>query len=146
MINKKKYISLKEASEISGYSPDYIGYLIRNGKIEGRPVFTNIAWQTTAEAILSYKNRERGRKKKSNSKFQRTKFLLVKSVFKNIFLKEIKLIFLFFKYFKKQIIIFSIIVILFIIFGFILFEKTYYNNFTREINKEQVVQDNQVVY
>ena len=32
---KTQYISLKQASLISGYHPDYIGYLIRKGKLKG---------------------------------------------------------------------------------------------------------------
>ena len=59
--SKQKWISLKEAAEISGYSPDYIGYLIRTGKIPGKQVYFNIAWRTTAEAVLNYKQREQKR-------------------------------------------------------------------------------------
>jgi len=58
MVFKKKFISLKKASEISGYHPDYIGWLIREEKIEGRKVYSGIYWQTTSEGILSYKNRK----------------------------------------------------------------------------------------
>jgi len=52
-----KLITLKEASEISGYSADYIGQLIRAGKITGKQVYTNITWMTTAEAVVAYKNK-----------------------------------------------------------------------------------------
>jgi len=65
---KEKYISLKEASRISGYSPDYIGYLIRTGKIPGRMVYTGVSWQTTREAILAYKNRQQRKKGKMTLK------------------------------------------------------------------------------
>ena len=54
MAKEKKYISLKDAARISGYSSDYIGQLIRNGKLEGRQVFSNVAWMTTEEAIHTY--------------------------------------------------------------------------------------------
>jgi len=54
----QKYISLKEAAKISGYSSDYIGYLIRTGKITGKQVYCHIAWMTTAEAVLAHKQRE----------------------------------------------------------------------------------------
>jgi hypothetical protein len=64
----EKYISLREASKISGYSPDYVGYLIRTGKIPGRMVYTGVSWQTTREAILAYKNRQQRKKGKTNLK------------------------------------------------------------------------------
>jgi len=64
----EKYISLREASKISGYSPDYVGYLIRTGKIPGRMVYTGVSWQTTREAILAYKNRQQRKKGKANLK------------------------------------------------------------------------------
>lgn len=35
------YISLKKASEISGYHYDYLGQLIRKGKIEGKRIGRN---------------------------------------------------------------------------------------------------------
>ena len=53
----RKYISLKEAAKISGYSADYVGQLIRNGKLEGKQVFSNVAWMTTEEAIQKYLRR-----------------------------------------------------------------------------------------
>ena len=48
-------INLKEAARISGYSSDYIGQLIRQGKIFGEQVYVNVAWMTTAEEVLKYK-------------------------------------------------------------------------------------------
>ena len=56
MKDEKNLISLKDASKISGYSADYIGQLIRSGKIPGKQVYCNIAWMTTAQAVLDYKN------------------------------------------------------------------------------------------
>jgi hypothetical protein len=56
----KKLISLKEAAKISGYSSDYVGQLIRSGKIEGKQVFSNVAWMTTEEAVQKYLRREDG--------------------------------------------------------------------------------------
>ncbi|RLC39842.1 MAG: hypothetical protein DRH33_01790 [Candidatus Nealsonbacteria bacterium] len=47
-----RYISLKEASEISGYHPDYLSYLIRKGKIEGKRIGRD--WFTTRESIRDY--------------------------------------------------------------------------------------------
>lgn len=62
-IDEKKlegYITLKEASELFGYSPDYIGQLIRKGKIEGKQVYANVAWMTTKNSLDEYLSRERG--------------------------------------------------------------------------------------
>lgn len=64
MGDDKKLISLKDAAQISGYSSDYIGQLIRAGKIPGKQVYVNVAWMTTAEAVLNYKHSE-GKKKNS---------------------------------------------------------------------------------
>jgi uncharacterized integral membrane protein len=63
---EKKRISLKEAAELSGYSPDYLGQLIRSGKLEGEQVFLNVAWMTTEEAVLKYM--ERGGKKEADAR------------------------------------------------------------------------------
>lgn len=49
-----QYISLKEAAQITGYSPDYIGQLIRSGKLEGKQVFQHVVWVTTEDAIEKY--------------------------------------------------------------------------------------------
>ena len=61
----QKYISLKEAGKISGYAPDYIGWLIRNGKIRGRKVYSGFSWQTTEKALRNY---QRNYKKKQMHK------------------------------------------------------------------------------
>lgn len=58
-----EYITLKEAGEISGYSPDYIGQLIRRGKITGKQVYANVAWVTTRDALGEYLS-EKGKSKK----------------------------------------------------------------------------------
>lgn len=60
MNEKDPYISLKEAAQISGYSPDYIGQLIRKGKLPGKQVFSNVAWVTTEEALRSYLAKDSG--------------------------------------------------------------------------------------
>lgn len=51
---EKKYISLREAAEISGYSADYVGQLIRRGKLPGKQVFSHVAWMTTQDALEEY--------------------------------------------------------------------------------------------
>lgn len=48
------FISLKEASERFGYSQDYLGQLIRKGKLEGKLVYSHVAWVTTEEAVQEY--------------------------------------------------------------------------------------------
>ena len=49
-----KYITLKEASKMTGYSPDYLGQLIRKGKLPGKQVYLNVAWMTTEEDLRDY--------------------------------------------------------------------------------------------
>ncbi len=52
--NTTKYITLREAARVYGYAADYIGYLIRKGKIEGRTIYTNVSWQIAPEVIIKY--------------------------------------------------------------------------------------------
>ena len=52
---QKGYITLKEAASLAGYTPDYIGQLIRAGKIKGQQVYSGVAWMTTEEEIQAYK-------------------------------------------------------------------------------------------
>lgn len=54
MTENEKYISLKEAAEISGYSADYVGQLIRQGKLPGKQVFSHVSWMTTEDAVRAY--------------------------------------------------------------------------------------------
>src|ERR1051326_2232629 len=66
MAENDDFITLKEAAKISGYSPDYIGQLIRAGKLPGKQVFLNVAWMTTRDAVEQYALKE---KKRSNASF-----------------------------------------------------------------------------
>ena len=50
----KEHITLKEAAELSGYSSDYLGQLIRKGKLAGEQVYSNVAWVTTERDVMSY--------------------------------------------------------------------------------------------
>ncbi len=50
----EKYISLKEAAELSGYSSDYVGQLIRKGKLHGKQVYSSVVWMTTESALEGY--------------------------------------------------------------------------------------------
>ncbi len=70
---KEKYISLKEASEVSGYTADYVGQLIRSGKLPGKQVFSHVAWMTTEESLKEYMEKN----KKSSTK----NFVPLKNIF-----------------------------------------------------------------
>lgn len=68
MIRKNsELISLKEAAKISGYSPDYIGQLIRSGKLPGKQVFSHVAWMTTEEDVRAYMGKKNGVPSESSS-------------------------------------------------------------------------------
>ncbi len=130
MKKKTKYISLKEAAKISGYSADYIGYLIRTGKIHGRPVYTNITWQTTAEEILNYKLKKKKKKERLGFK---DKVLGIMLQMKYRVLQEIRLLKLFLKTFRFLIPIIAILTLIFaIMVGFVFFVST-----GNKINTEQ---------
>jgi len=51
---KKEYITLQEAAKISGYAPDYIGWLIRRRKIEGKKIFVKSAWLVNTKSLIKY--------------------------------------------------------------------------------------------
>jgi len=51
---EKGYITLKEAAKIANYTPDYVGQLIRGGKIRGEQVYNNVAWVTTEAEMQAY--------------------------------------------------------------------------------------------
>lgn len=55
---KEGYLTLKEAGEAYGYSADYIGQLIRKGKLEGKQVYASVVWMTTREAMERYMSGE----------------------------------------------------------------------------------------
>lgn len=48
------YLTLKEASERTEYTPDYIGQLIRSGKIEGKQVYSNALWVANESSLRMY--------------------------------------------------------------------------------------------
>ncbi len=45
-------LTLKEASQITGYHTDYLSYLIRAGKLEGEKI--GRSWMTTRQALKGY--------------------------------------------------------------------------------------------
>ena len=47
-------VSLKEASKLTGYSPDYIGQLIRNRKIIGKQIYHSVAWVVSERSLSDY--------------------------------------------------------------------------------------------
>lgn len=117
--NDKNLISLKEAAQISGYSADYIGQLIRAGKIPGKQVYVNIAWMTTAEAVMSYKKGEAQDKKESGGVGS---FL---STFKRKIGMELQIMGLFFQTFKSAKLIIIILILSFLLLNVYIF---YYLN------------------
>ncbi len=60
----KRYLSLKEAAKLSGYAPDYIGWLIRERKITGKKVYSGVTWLVSEEAIKKYQEKFENRKQK----------------------------------------------------------------------------------
>lgn len=114
------WISLKEAARISGYSPDYIGELIRKGKIPGKQVICNIAWMTTKEAILEYKERQQKREKRKISK--KEKFLEILGETKRRVFLQFEVFKIFWKVFGRLLIIFFVLILIFsAVFSFFLF-------------------------
>ena len=111
----KNLISLKEAADISGYSSDYIGQLIRGGKIFGEQVYSNVTWMTSEEDILAYKNKSRRVEKEQSTFFLSKKrqiaiqFKILKIVFDNSKSAILLLAFLFFIFLLFVTLIFSII-------------------------------------
>lgn len=66
--SKEKYITLKEAAKISGYSPDYIGQLIRKGKLPGKQMYCTVAWMTTKKAVEDYMQKNQNGKENPPAK------------------------------------------------------------------------------
>lgn len=108
MLEDSKLISLKEAAKLSGYSADYIGQLIRAGKLPGKQVYCNVAWMTTAEAIEAYQNKD---KKQSGQRL---------ITLKNKINFELEILRLFFRTFKSARIVLTTLVVSFVLFTLIL--------------------------
>jgi len=103
MAGSENFINLKEASKISGYSPDYIGQLIRSGKISGKQVYTNVSWVTTAEAVLAHKQ---GKELQKSDKVSLKDYLVTRQRKVRM---EVDILLLFFKTFKSIVALFSLI-------------------------------------
>ncbi len=72
--SEKGFITLKEAAKLTNYSPDYVGQLIRSGKIRGEQVYASTVWVTTPEEVLAYMQNKK-RTVRTSSSFFKKKFL-----------------------------------------------------------------------
>jgi len=137
MEKEKKLISLKEAAEISGYSSDYIGQLIRGGKIFGEQVHSNVVWMTSSQAILEYKNKSKKISLKESS------FLIEK---KRQFSLQWKILKVLFENFKGLILaLFFFLLILFISL-FSAFYLFFSQGDDSELNAGQNISDSVIQY
>ncbi len=65
-ISGGEWLTVQEASELSGYNPEHLTRLIRQGKIEARKF--SIVWQVNRDSVLAYQSKaqqlgeKRGRK------------------------------------------------------------------------------------
>ncbi|MCK4539745.1 hypothetical protein KAU09_01160 [Candidatus Parcubacteria bacterium] len=109
-MNEKALISLKDAAKISDYSADYIGQLIRTGKIPGKQVCCTVAWMTTADAVMAYKNKGKADAKLSVGEKLANRWRML--------VMEMGIIKLFFKTFKYSLPLLFVIVISFSLLSF----------------------------
>ncbi|MCK5319774.1 hypothetical protein KAJ61_00105 [Candidatus Parcubacteria bacterium] len=109
-MNEKALISLKDAAKVSGYSADYIGQLIRAGKIPGKQVCCTVAWMTTVDAVMAYKN-----KGKADAKLSFKEKLANRG---RMLAMELGIIKLFFKTFKYSLPLLLVIIISFSLLSF----------------------------
>lgn len=90
-MKKEKYLSLKEAGEISGYAPDYIGQLIRKGRLEGKQMYSGVAWVTTEDALRTYLNnaQKNGGKSRAFIEFEYLDILKKQGIFTERFFRAL---------------------------------------------------------
>ena len=112
---------------ISGYAPDYVGQLIRSGKIIGKKVYSNTAWLTTEAAVKNYLQKRPGAKEAILFKGMRAGVI---GKFNNGTFPEYKLM----RVFR---VILWFIIFLFIIFFFILF-YIFSVNFEKNVNQKVI--------
>jgi hypothetical protein len=72
---KQKFISLKEAAKLTGYASDYIGSLIRKGKLTGKKVYSGISWMINEGDIKKYQEKIEAQKLKSTKNWKVLKFV-----------------------------------------------------------------------
>jgi hypothetical protein len=66
-MEENKFLTLKEAAQISGYAPDYIGQLIRKGKLPGKQVYTSFAWMISEQDLKNYMSNARQQQEKQTN-------------------------------------------------------------------------------
>ncbi|MDO8601050.1 MAG: hypothetical protein Q7R46_00025, partial [bacterium] len=88
LLLRKKFLSLKEAAKLSGYSSDYMGSLIRTGKIKGKEIYSGLSWFTTIEEIKKHKNKYGGEEALLNNS-RRMFFHFPKYIFASLILGSI---------------------------------------------------------
>jgi len=125
-VTDKDLISLKDAAKISGYSPDYIGQLIRAGKISGKQVYCNVQWMTTAEAVMEYKTKGPAVKEANT----------IKSNLRKIGM-ELNILKLFFKTFKSALPILFFLVVCFVVLILFVFTSLNVDKHKIDQNKNQ---------
>lgn len=73
MTPKEQWITVNEAVKLSGYHPDTLRELIRDGKIAGKKV--SIVWLVDRDSLMAYlaKIEARGQKRGPKPQIQRNK-------------------------------------------------------------------------
>jgi hypothetical protein len=85
--DKKRYISTKESSKISGYSSDYIGQLCRSGKLDCKRISNT--WFIFSDSLDDY-IKENGKPSKALKAIERKKVLKTQTPVKQESLNAIK--------------------------------------------------------
>lgn len=139
MGEEKKLITLKEAAEISGYSADYIGQLIRGGKIDGQQVYANITWMTTADAVLGYKN-----KVKNHDKSSSIKDIVITQ--KRLFGLQLNVLKLIWQNFKSVMPVIFILLISLVLIVTYLLHALFYSNYVPDIQEERAPSQQDITF
>jgi hypothetical protein len=66
MNNESEWLTVNEAAKLSGYNPEHVTRLIREGKVKARKF--SIVWQVNRESLLAYKGKAQGWGKKRGRK------------------------------------------------------------------------------
>src|SRR5687768_11171580 len=65
LLDGKNFISAKDASEKFGYTQDYVGQLVRSGRIEGKLI--GRTWYVNTEALSGHRKNKKFRKKETEA-------------------------------------------------------------------------------